>query len=410
MTPIETPIDRRAFASLLATPFMLPAVGRLAPLRSLVGPKQITPPSAEFLKGLPRMMEIAGVPGVAMGVIKDGRAVWSHHDGLMDSVTKQPVSAETMWPAASLSKPVFALGALHLVDEGKLDLDRPLKSYVPGHAPDDPRGDKITARHVLSHSSGLRNWRGRADQPLVPDFEPGTRFQYSGEGIYYLQRAVERITGMSFTQFMEQRVLVPLGMRSSTYLWKGEAAVRLVSGHDQGQVRTNYTKDLFPKLQPYAETKGKFLDAFTYEDMAAAMATLTPPPPIVPNNMIPNAAGSLLTTIADYSAFLIEVLSGGNAAVDLKPAIRDEMMKPHTTINSALSWGLGWGIEQPASGGGGKYLWHWGDNGAWKNFVLVHPESRSGIVLFTNGTRGLNIARRVMTEASGEERAAFLWL
>jgi CubicO group peptidase (beta-lactamase class C family) len=86
------------------------------------------------------------------------------------------------------------------------------------------------------------------------------------------------------------------------------------------------------------------------------------------------------------------------------------MMKPHTTINSALSWGLGWGIEQPASGGGGKYLWHWGDNGAWKNFVLVHPESRSGIVLFTNGARGLNIARRVMTEASGEERAAFLWL
>ena len=104
---METPIDRRAFASLLATPFVLPAFGRLAPLGSLVAPKPITPPSAEFLKGLPRMMEIAGVPGVAIGVVKDGRAVWSHHEGLMDSVTKQPVSAETMWPAASLSKPVF---------------------------------------------------------------------------------------------------------------------------------------------------------------------------------------------------------------------------------------------------------------------------------------------------------------
>ena len=73
MTPMETPIDRRAFASLLATPFVLPAFGRLAPLGSLVAPKPITPPSAEFLKGLPRMMEIAGVPGVAMGVVKDGR-------------------------------------------------------------------------------------------------------------------------------------------------------------------------------------------------------------------------------------------------------------------------------------------------------------------------------------------------
>ena len=73
MTPAETPIDRRTFASLLATPFVLPALGRLDPLRSLVAPKPITPPSAEFLKGLPRMMEIAGVPGVAMGVVKDGR-------------------------------------------------------------------------------------------------------------------------------------------------------------------------------------------------------------------------------------------------------------------------------------------------------------------------------------------------
>src|SRR5689334_22550269 len=144
MSPMETPIDRRAFASLLATPFMLPALGRLAPLGALVAPKPITPPSAEFLKGLPRMMEIAGVPGVAMGVVSDGRAVWNHHAGLMVSATKQPVTTDTMWPAASLSKPVFALAALHLVNEAKLDLDRPLKSYVPGHAPDDPRGDKIT--------------------------------------------------------------------------------------------------------------------------------------------------------------------------------------------------------------------------------------------------------------------------
>ena len=69
---------------------------------------------------------------------------------------------------------------------------------------------------MLSHSSGLRNWRGRVDQPLVPDFEPGTRFQYSGEGFYYLQRAVEHITGAGFEQFMEERVFNPLAMKSST--------------------------------------------------------------------------------------------------------------------------------------------------------------------------------------------------
>jgi CubicO group peptidase (beta-lactamase class C family) len=101
-------------------------------------------------------------------------------------------------------------------------------------------------------------------------------------------------------------------------------------------------------------------------------------------------------------------LNGGNAAVDLKAATRDDMMTPRTTINSALSWALGWGVEQPAAGT--RYLWHWGDNGAWKNFVLVHPETRSGIVIFTNGSRGLNVARQLMTNTSGEERAAFLWL
>jgi CubicO group peptidase (beta-lactamase class C family) len=403
-------IDRRTFASIIAAPLVVSTLDTLStrPRKRLTAPRPITPPSADFLKGLPQMMEVAGVPGVAIGVVKDGRVVAEHYGGLMDIATRQAVSADTMWPAASLSKPVFALAALHLVDEGNLDLDRPLKSYVAGHAPDDARGDKITPRHVLSHSSGLRNWRSRTDQPLVPDFEPGARFQYSGEGFYYLQHAVEQISGMSFTQFMEQRVFVPLGMRSSTYLWRSEAATRLVSGHDQGQVRAVYSKDLIPRLQPYADTQGKRLASFTHEMMAAAMATLTPAPPILPNNMIPNAAGSLLTTVGDYSAFLIEVLNAGNAAVDLKPATRDDMMTSHTRINSALSWGLGWGVEQPASGG--RYLWHWGDNGAWKNFVLIHPESRSGIVIFTNGARGLNVARHVMTEASGEERAAFLWL
>ena len=199
------------------------------------------------------------------------------------------------WPAASLGKPVFTFAALHLFDEGKLDLDRPLKSYVPGHAPDDARGDKITAHDVLSHSSGLRNWCARVDQPLVPDFEPGSRFQYSGEGFFYLQRAVEHITGMSFERFMEQRLFQPLGMKSSTYLWNAAAAARVVSGHDQGQIRTAFAKDLIARLQPYAQAEGKPLESFTYENMAAAMATLTPAPPIVPNNMIPNAAGSLLS-------------------------------------------------------------------------------------------------------------------
>jgi hypothetical protein len=87
------------------------------------------------------------------------------------------------------------------------------------------------------------------------------------------------------------------------------------------------------------------------------------------------------------------------------------MTTPKTRINRALSWGLGIGLEQQAAGSADPdYLWHWGDNGPWKNFVLAHPATRSAIVVFTNGSRGLNIANRVMTAATGQQHAAFLWL
>jgi CubicO group peptidase (beta-lactamase class C family) len=403
------PIDRRTFAvSLLAPMIARPfAFVKSTP----AAPPAINQPNADFLSRLPEIMEIAGVPGVSMSLVQDGRIAWSHYRGVVDVTTNQPVSADTLWPAASLSKPAFAFAALHLVDEGKLDLDRPLKSYVPDHAPDDPRGNKIAARHVLSHSSGLRNWRQRADQPLVPDFEPGARFQYSGEGFYYLQRAVEHITGMGFEQFMEERLLNPLGMKSSTYSWRRDVAARLVSGHDQGQPRQSPSKDLAMRLLDVADQQKRPLATFKHEDLVAAMQAMSPAPPALPNFMIPNAAASLLTTPTDYANFFIELLDDRNSAVDLKPATRKLMFTQHSRINRALGWGLGIGLEQqPDAAGDPNFLWHWGDNGAWKNFVLVHPTTKSAIVVFTNGSRGLNVSQRVITAATGQPHVAFLWL
>lgn len=393
------PMLARPFASSLrfgSTPSLTPA---------------INPPNADLLSRLPQIMEIAGVPGLSMSVVQDGRIAWTHYRGVMDATTNQPVSADTLWPAASLSKPAFAFAALHLVDEGKLDLDRPLRSYVPDHAPDDPRGNKITARHVLSHSSGLRNWRQRADQPLVPDFEPGARFQYSGEGIYYLQRTVEHIAGMGFEQFMEERLFNPLGMTASTYSWRRDMATRLVSGHDQGQPRQSPSKDLAQRLLDVADQQKKPLAAFKHEDLVVAMQSMSPAPPTLPNFMIPNAAASLVTTPTDYARFLIELLDNHNAVIDLKPATRKLMFTAQSRINSALQWGLGIGLEQQFDvAGDPSFLWHWGDNGSWKNFVLAHPATKSAIVIFTNGSRGLNVANRVMTAATGRQHAAFLWL
>jgi CubicO group peptidase (beta-lactamase class C family) len=419
-------MDRRRFAAVLMAPI---AAGALPVLRLPVRGRPSTggavtpairPLSAEFLARLPQLMEVAGVPGIGMCVVQDGRVVSRHYHGVTAAQGGRPVSADTLWVAASLGKPVFALAALRLVDEGRLALDRPLKGYLPEYAPADPRGDRITARHVLTHSSGLPNWRERDDQPLAPDFEPGTRFRYSGEGYYYLQRVIERVAGTGFEQFMRERLFAPLGMASSTYAWRPDVAARLVMGHDRngGQWPIFWQRQALQLLQ-VAEQRNRPLASFTGEDVRAAMGGMTPAPPDRPEFMVPNAASSLLTTPADYGAYLVTLLNGGPAAVALKDETRRAMLTPQVRLNSALAWGLGWGIEQepvrPAAGGGkrdtaSEYLWHWGDNGSWKNFVLVHPASRSALVMFTNGARGLNLAQRVTSAATGRDHASFLWL
>jgi CubicO group peptidase (beta-lactamase class C family) len=337
----------------------------------------------------------------------------------MDTTTGQRVAADTLWPAASLGKPVFAFAALRLVDSGKLDLDRPLKAYVPDHTPDDPRGNRITARHVLSHSSGLPNWRDSNDQPLIPSFEPGSRFRYSGEGYYYLQRVVEHITGTGVQQFMQESVFAPLRMKSSTYGWRPNLEAHVVSGHDPYGSYAIFWKDLATRLQQYAEQKNRQLASFTSEDVQTAIQSMTPTPRKLPEFVIPNAASSLLTTPAEYGAFLIALLKGGRSQAGPRPTTWRAMLTPQVRVNSALSWGLGWGIERNIADQVGNtsrdsiasdYFWQWGDNGSWKNFVLVHPASRSAIVVFTNGSRGLNVARELVTAATGLDHAPFWWL
>ncbi len=352
-------------------------------------------------------MEVTAVPGLSMGVLQDGRLVWQRYEGIADVETRRPVTADSLFPAASLGKPVFAYAALRLVDDGKLDLDRPLKAYVPDHAPADVRGDKVTPRQVLSHSTGFRNWRNSVEQPLTPDFDPGSRFQYSGEGFYYLQRAVEKITGGAFEQFMQTRLFEPFGMRSSTYGWREDTDARLVIGHNRGNPVRGQSRDFANRLLQHAQSQGKPLAAFTHDDVVAAMSALKPSPPALPNFIIPNSAGSMLTTVADYTTYLSHVLAPSGGAAEISTKSRDQMFTATTRINSVLSWGLGWGLE---SDQGRDYIWHWGDNGNYKNFVLAHLPSRSAVVVFTNGNNGMRINEAVVAAASGHEHFAFDWL
>lgn len=365
-------------------------------------------------------MEVTEVPGVAMSVVRGNRVIWQHHTGIADTKTRSPVSAATLWPAASLGKPVFALAVLRLVDDKKIDLDTPLRTYLPGYTPDEPKANRITARHVLSHSSGLPNWREDNSELLVPQFEPGTRFLYSGEGFFYLERVVEHVTGVAFQQFMEQTVFAPLDMTSSTYSWRPDIASRVVAGHDHNESYTIFWQARGAQLLEEANRVGRPLASFTIEDILGALRKQTPPPRTLPEFLIPNAASSLITTPEDYSKFLIALLGARHSSnVGLQRATYDAMLTPQSRINSALDWGLGWGLERVSLTAGGShpqtatptsYIWQWGDNGSWKNFVLSHPATESAIVIFTNGSRGLHLAQRIVTAATGLDHAAFWWV
>jgi hypothetical protein len=147
------------------------------------------PDTAALERELPRLMEIGDVPGLSIAVLDGGDLSWSGAFGTLGDSAGTPVNEETIFSAASLSKPVFAYVVLRLAERDLIDLDRPLAQALDEpRITHDPRGRRITPRMVLSHGTGLPNWGG---ERLELQFDPGTGFGYSGEGFVYLQRAVE---------------------------------------------------------------------------------------------------------------------------------------------------------------------------------------------------------------------------
>jgi len=270
-------------------------------------------------KDIPDLMSQADVPGLSIAVLRNGRTAWLHNFGIKNTKTEEPVIDATIFEAASLSKPVFAYAVLKLVDQGKLGLDVPLSTYLPKpYIERDDRLAKITARIVLSHRTGFRNWRGDGN-PLSIYFTPGERFSYSGEGFIYLQRVVEQVEGKPLNDIMTQLVFTPLGMASSSYVWRADFDERTATGHDGDATPQELWK---PK------------DA--------------------------GAASTLNTTAHDYALFVAAILNGAG----LKPATLHEMETPQIAVDPECTnctdrtpkqlsknifWGLGWASFATAS-------------------------------------------------------------
>lgn len=360
-----------------------------------------------FVKQLPKLMEWASVPGVAIAILRDGKLVWSKGFGVKKAGEQDVVESSTLFGAASLSKPVFAFAVLRMRDDKLIDLDRPLWNYLPNpDLPDVESSKLLTARHVLSHSTGLQNWRFSPEQKLEFAFKPGESFRYSGEGFYYLQRVAEQITGNGFEDFMQERVLKPFGMLTSTYLWKPENRSRVAWGHNSSMVPSPMFNATQGKrmIEIAAEWK-KPVGSWKYDDVVRAQAIINKDRPPFPNFLLPNTAGSLITSVDEYAKFMIHLMDTSQRDTsELSEPSRREMMTSQTKINSGISWGLGVGLEEA---GAGKLFWHWGDNGTYKDFMMGDPVSRSGIVVFTNGSNGHRLWRSIVADATGSDHAAF---
>ncbi len=339
--------------------------------RSTTEPQAQVPAAltSELEAQIPSLLRSARVPGLSIAIVRNGRLAWARGFGVKSSGSNDPVDENTLYEAGSVSKTVFAYAVMKLCEKGVLDLDRPLASYVSDRWLDDPRFEQVTARHVLSHTSGLQNWRS-AEEPLRIHFDPGTQFLYSGEGYSYLQLVVAHLTGRVSTEscetmfdgltvcateigaYLETNLLRPFGMATSGYVWETLPPLA-AAGHDSDGTPTG--KDWSNRI------------------VAARYG----------------AAGSLSTSAAEYARFLIEVLDPKSSdAFRLTAASRAEMLRPHVKVDDVSSWALGWQVLHRENG---DLLSHGGDNPGYKSFVLASAARKSGYVILTNGDNGTEV-------------------
>ena len=298
-------------------------------------------------------MNTAEAPGLSIATIDDGKIGWIGSFGVKDTKAAERVDAQTVFPAASLSKVVFAYGVLKLVDEGKLDLDAPLSKYLSAYVEHDDRVNLITAApcsytpHRIPKLAALWKAAGHV-------LQTGRTIQLFREGFVYLQRAVEKITGQPLDNFMQRTVFGPLKMTNSSYLWQEKFEALAVAGHTESGISSKLAKTV-EGASPLNGAGG------------------------------PAAASTLLTTAEDYAKFAIAVMNGtglktetarqmlrSQSAVDAQ--CRTCLGKAPEKVSDTISWGLGIGLATTPSG---RSFWHWGDNGDFKAFVTGSEVSKT---------------------------------
>jgi len=342
------------------------------------------------------LMRSAKVTGLAITVFNNNNPVYKKTFGYKNADTKAPINFGTNIYGASLSKAVFAVLVMKLVEEGVIDLDKPLQDYLPKpiyeYTPQtrwhdnyadlktDTLYKKITARMCLDHTTGFNNWRFyEPDQKLRVRFTPGSKYSYSGEGMVYLQVVLEKMLGKSLNQLMQEKLFGPLKMEMSSYAWQPKFEADYCVGHD-------------PNGKPYEKDKDNE----------------------------PRAPSTLETTIDDYTRFTEGVMKNKI----LKPGTTNQMFSPQirirtiqqfgplsfrdSTSNDAiqLSYGLGWGLLNSPYGVGAFKEGH-GDG--FQHYSIIFPKKGTGIIIMSNSDNAESIFKYLLEYLVGDTFTPWYW-
>ncbi len=340
------------------------------------------------------LMREARVTGLALAVIRDGRVAELRAYGLRDVEQALPLTPDTTMYAASLTKGAFAYAVMGLVQDGRLDLDRPIADYLPRPLPEyekyadlagDDRWRKLTARMLLAHTAGFPNFRFFTPQgydehaKLAFAFEPGSRFAYSGEGINLLQFVIEHGLGVDAGALMQTRVFDRFGMTSSGMTWRDAFAADMALGYDEN---------------------GQSLG---HKQRGAV-----------------RAAGSMDTTLRDFAAFLAGLSRGEGLDAAAREQLFGEQVRIHsvqqfptlstdTTADNdpiALAYGLGWSVYRTPEG---RAFFKGGHDDGTRNIAVCVRDGRDCLLLMSNSSNADGIFAYLIEHKLGPVCFPWYW-
>ena len=303
---------------------------------------------------LQNLIDSLEVPGLSIAIINESQTVYHQVYGVQQMGTTIAVDKQSIFEGASLSKPIFAYFAMKMVDQGLLDLDKPLHEYLPHPAIVEESQEaykQITPRMVLSHSTGFPNFS--EGKPIQLAHEPGADFSYSGEAYQYLAAIIGQLNGVGwkdkFNAIFEEQVTTPLGMEHTSFLWNDYLAAHKVYGHNaEGQATDN----------GLGGWSGKTFNAFS----------------------------SIHSEAAEYAKFIEAMLrrEGLSGATFEEMLATQNAFSPESELRQETGqtgWGLGFAQKQTPHG---LMHLHTGNNHDFQAYTMFIPDLGYGLVLFTN--------------------------